>query len=1594
MKKILFLTIALLCTIVHGAWAVTGITDVMLIGGNADEVNSVLPKYTGEGWTSINYDLNKGAGGDFVFLLYKTGESGHITSLYLKTGGDRADNITAGGHNYTIVPYDGSEYFKSIKGDLNSHTYGENINLYYTKDTEGFNAAHYLTSISFSNTPSGGLDADGDGIGHDLNKGAGGDFIFLYPSYGAAEGTLSVTTEAELQEAVRYSTATVQLGGDITLGSAMCVGGANTITLDLNGYTLQRNVTENSSYHMVIHNYGTLTVNDGSGDNSGKITGGRAYGGGGIYCEPGSALTFNGGTVTGNNVTTASGGGGFGGGILINNNVVATITGGLIVGNGAPFGGGIYNQGTLTLSNNALISGNTGNYGGGIYNTGTLNFIDGTITDNLANLSSGGGIWNSGTLNMKGKPIVSGNNSTANGIDNVYLNGSSVINVTGAFTEGAKIGVRPSSTSNAFTSGYSTYNSEIIPNSFFFSDAAFHKMSLNGSGEAILRGAEGNWIEHKSEEITHKDGNTWYIERPEDLAHVAYHVKAGSSNYYGITFILNTDLDMSAHFWTPIGTDDNHTFKGNFNGNGHTISGIYVDSTEDFGGLFGYVVGSALPSGSEQRGCDYIKNFVLKDSYIKGGDYTGGVVGFLRRSATLENVVCQADVTGGTDVGGIVGQVCSFNELHSIRYVTTIKNCLYLSGTVSATATGNRAAVIGNIVSYYNQVSLSNNYYIDPASYIGNDYDVRAYPITMSIPEGVTVNYTSSGVTYDGIRYAPEGSVNFTVNHDLNHIVTVVKANGDELVASEGIYSFNINPATTDSYAVSVTAATSPITGAGTEADPYLVKSQDDWNFIANYLNSGQAPNDFSGTYFKLDAENITINQRMGNASHPFCGIFDGDGKTLTLDFGDSEDYLDQECAPFYSLKNATIKNLVVSGNIYSSAQHNGSIAVTATGNKNHIQNCVSSVSIHSSIEGDCTNGGFIGILNIDGTHVFFEGCAFTGELVGTNATNWGGFVGWREYRGLIMCYVYFTDCLFAPTTINIKTEGGNSRTFCRSRDNTTGGAEYNNSYYTEVLQAADCGEGFSLTTAPANIGNEGTAYDVSGITHYANGLKYDGRYYMLPEAVSFANDADNSSSITAKNDWFVNVTLSYRTLYRDGDWNTLCLPFDVELEGSPLRGGEARTLSEASFSDGTLTLNFSDPVTTLTAGTPYIIKWNATDYADLVISSADAWNTFASAVNGGNDYSGKVVVLNADITVTDMVGTSSNKFRGTFNGNGHTLNFTKNTSEQYCAPFRYVENATIMNLHTTGTITTSKKFGTGLVGYTKGTTVINNCWSSVSIISSVSGDGSHGGFVGYTEENASNTMLTNCLFDGSITGANTHSCGGLIGWNYGIATLNNCVFRPTSITLANSDNATFSRGSNVTVTNCYYSQNLPGASGQGTAIGEMTDEALLAALGNEWMESNNKVVPGVTIVPDIINPVFNGVIINATEPTTIRPTDGDSDGKVSFIGIYNPETLPAGDASNLYLGAGNQLYWPNKARTLNAFRGYFNVNLGGDSQVRAFRLNFGEEVITGIIDVPGSGLNAQDGADDWFTLSGMRQSGKPSQKGIYIHGGKKVVVK
>ena len=95
------------------------------------------------------------------------------------------------------------------------------------------------------------------------------------------------------------------------------------------------------------------------------------------------------------------------------------------------------------------------------------------------------------------------------------------------------------------------------------------------------------------------------------------------------------------------------------------------------------------------------------------------------------------------------------------------------------------------------------------------------------------------------------------------------------------------------------------------------------------------------------------------------------------------------------------------------------------------------------------------------------------------------------------------------------------------------------------------------------------------------------------------ADNGENSTDISSANGKVRNVQLSNRTLYKDGTWNTLCLPFNVTLEGSPLEGAIAKTLDDAKITGTHVKLTFGDAETTLTAGTPYIIKWEKSEDYD-----------------------------------------------------------------------------------------------------------------------------------------------------------------------------------------------------------------------------------------------------------------------------------------------------------------------------------------------------------------------------------------------------------
>ena len=167
----------------------------------------------------------------------------------------------------------------------------------------------------------------------------------------------------------------------------------------------------------------------------------------------------------------------------------------------------------------------------------------------------------------------------------------------------------------------------------------------------------------------------------------------------------------------------------------------------------------------------------------------------------------------------------------------------------------------------------------------------------------------------------------------------------------------------------------------------------------------------------------------------------------------------------------------------------------------------------------------------------------------------------------------------------------------------------------------------------------------------------------------------------------------------------------------------------------------------------------------------------------------------------------------------------------------------------------------------------------------------------------------------------------------------------------------------------------------------------------------------------DLTSPIFSSVTVSSTEAGSVM----SQDGKVQFVGCYSPDAITVGNKATIYLGAENKLYWPSGTNYdkfpglagaddahfyLGACRAYFKVDLGGGlgvwpapASVRAFNLNFGDgSEETGILSFSKESGNQGNNPEflnslDYYTLDGQRLDGKPTRKGLYIHGGRKVVI-
>ena len=469
-----------------------------------------------------------------------------------------------------------------------------------------------------------------------------------------------------------------------------------------------------------------------------------------------------------------------------------------------------------------------------------------------------------------------------------------------------------------------------------------------------------------------------------------------------------------------------------------------------------------------------------------------------------------------------------------------------------------------------------------------------------------------------------------------------------------------------------------------------------------------------------------------------------------------------------------------------------------------------------------------------------------------------------------------------------------------------------------------------------------------------------------------------NSSRIEDANGQTRNVTLSGRTIYSDGDWNTLCLPFNMsesQIASSPLAGYTIKSLDGTQSNldgNGKLTLRFNT-ATTIEAGRPYIVKWPV----GCTINNNGDWETFVDNVARGTTYEGQLVKLNADVSIlaAGMVGTDENPFKGIFDGGGHTITCDIDYTNDNAAPFHNIYNATIMNVKVEGSIT-GINYCAGLVGNASGTNTIRNC----KVAANVTCNATHcGGVLGHGV--TSTTSILNCVYSGTISSTTTTNVGIIYGWSDDGDTGNitNCLAAGTYSATGTIDMLP-GNGTDV-VTNCYKTTEV---GTQGTYTTASAAEIANNLGSDNWTTESSNVIPKMNANNNLVNPKFNGVTIrNATNDTNF------SGG--TFKGNYDQLVISDDNRDHILLFASqNKIGYANTNRTLNAFRAY--IYIPESAAVRSFAMDFGNDNTLGIQQIVNS--KSSNSKSEWYSLDGRQLQGKPAQMGVYITKGRKIFIK
>ena len=478
---------------------------------------------------------------------------------------------------------------------------------------------------------------------------------------------------------------------------------------------------------------------------------------------------------------------------------------------------------------------------------------------------------------------------------------------------------------------------------------------------------------------------TIYITTAQQLKRLADEVNAGDSKS-DKTYLLANDIDLSGYpDWTPIGRfdppDDMLPFSGVFDGQGYSITGLKISGNEDARGLFGYTY------------CSAIRNVVIRNPEIQGGDKVGALVGHQAYSNQgIKNcAVIGGKIQGRNHVGGLVGymeespiqncystcEVVAMNFyaggiVGDHRVVASIRNC-YATGNISGTYSG---GIVGVAQDVERCVALGQT--------VTGAFSHRV----LSEPNGKLNVYAWRSMKVNGITVT-DGAANNENGADLVCNGGALSTQFSEIFANDDAWTYTENGLPILKVVKGEQSSELPSWMLSDASTIYITTAQQ-LKQLADEVNAGDSKSgktyllandiDLSGLNWVPIGYYIDWNN---SNNKPFSGVFDGQGHSiigLTISGGQNDAGL------FGYTHLATIRNVVIRNPQIEGRGEVGALVGRQGYSSTGIEKCA---VIGGRIQGAGSVGGLVGYMEESS----LQNCYTTCEVIATDSYA-GGIVG------------------------------------------------------------------------------------------------------------------------------------------------------------------------------------------------------------------------------------------------------------------------------------------------------------------------------------------------------------------------------------------------------------------------------------------------------------------------------------------------------------------------------------------------------------------------------------------------------------------------